>query len=154
MIDGPKDDAGWAMSKTPNGYVAGGKYDIAHNGGDIVYIKLDSNGNFLWARTLGSASLDEIEEILPAGQGYIMSGVTRITEPNGDFLIAKVGEDGFVGGEADPVQDLSPMLITAVNPVATSFSPIQTDVSSLINIISVSPTVETPDPQIHLIYKN
>jgi len=154
MIDGPKDDAGWTMNKTHDGYIAGGKYDIAQNGGDAVYIKLDSNGDFLWARTLGDARLDEIEEILPVDQGYIMSGVTRMAEPNGDFLIAKVNEDGFVGGETDPVQELSPMSITAVTPEVISFSPMQTDVSSLINIISVSPTVETPDLQINLIHRN
>ena len=154
MIDGPKDDAGWTMNKTPDGYIAGGKYDIAQNGGDAVYIKLDSNGGFLWARTLGDARLDEIEEILPADNGYIMAGVTRLAEPNGDFLIAKVSEDGFVGGETDPVQELLPMSITTVNPEVSSFSPVLTDVSSLINIISVSPTVETPDLQINVIYRN
>jgi len=154
MIDGPKDDAGWTMNKTSDGYIAGGKYDIAGNGGDVVYLKLDENGDFLWARTLGDERLDEIEEILPADNGYIMSGVTRLVETNGDFLIAKVGEDGFVGGDEDPVQELIPMSVTAVNPEVGSFSPIQTDVSSLINIISVSPNVETPDLQVSVIHRN
>ncbi|GEM_PF-1154916 len=154
MIDGPRDDAGWTMNKTPDGYIAGGKYDIAGNGGDIVYLKLDENGDFLWARTLGTARLDEIEEILPADNGYIMSGVTRLAEPNGDFLIAKVGTDGFVGGDTDPVQELIPASVTAVDPEVTPFSPVQTDVSSLINIIAVSPNVETPDLEINVIYRN
>ena len=83
-----------------------------------------------------------------------MAGVTRMAEPNGDFLIAKVGEDGFVGGDLDPVQELIPASITAVNPEVISFSPMQTDVSSLINIISVSPTVVTPDLQINVIHMN
>ena len=154
MIDGPKDDAGWTMNKTPDGFIAGGKYDMAQNGGDTVYIKLDDNGEFLWARTLGDERLDEIEEILPADQGYIMTGVTRMAEPNGDFLIAKVGVDGFVGGNADPVQELIPASITAVNPEVSSFLPIQADASSLINIISVSPDVETPDLQVNIIHSN
>jgi hypothetical protein len=154
MIDGPKDDAGWTMNKTPDGYIAGGKYDMAQNGGDTVYIKIDINGDFLWARTLGDERLDEIEEILPADNGYIMAGVTRLAEPNGDFLIAKVGEDGFVGGDLDPVQELIPASITTVNPEVDSFSPIQTDVLSLINIISVSPDIETPNLEINVIHRN
>jgi hypothetical protein len=154
MIDGPRDDAGWTMNKTPDGYIAGGKYDMAQNGGDTVYIKMDNNGDFAWARTLGDTRLDEIEEILPSDQGYIMSGVTRMVEPNGDFLIAKVNEDGFVGGDSDPIQELIPMSILPVNPKVDSFSPMQNDISSLINIISVSPAVETPDLRIDLIYRN
>ncbi len=154
MIDGPGDDAGWTMNKTSDGYIAGGKYDMAQDGGDTIYIKIDSNGDFLWARILGDERLDEIEEILPADHGYIMSGVTRLAELNGDFLIAKVNEDGFVGGESDPIQELMPASITAVNPEVNPFSPIQTDVYSLINIMSVSPTVETPDLRINIIHKN
>ena len=85
MIDGPGDDAGWTMNKAPDGYIAGGKYDMAQNGGDTVYIKIDINGDFLWAKTLGDERLDEIEEILPADNGYIMAGVTRMAEPNPSF---------------------------------------------------------------------
>ena len=154
LIDGPGDDAGWTMNKTPDGYIAGGKYDMEQDGGDTVYIKIDSNGEFLWARTLGDERLDEIEEILYADQGYIMAGVTRLAESNGDFLIAKVGEDGFVGGDADPVQGLIPASVRSVNPEVISFSPMVTDISSLINVISVSPDVETPDLQINVIHRN
>ncbi len=154
MIDGPKDDAGWTMNQTPDGYIAGGKYGMAQNGSDAAYIKLNSNGEFLWARIIGDKRLDEIEEILPVDQGYIMSGVTRIAEPNGDFLIAKVGEDGFVGGDLDPVQELTPASITAVNPEVISFTPMEVDISSLIKIISVSPNVDTPDLKINVIHRN
>jgi len=154
MIDGPKDDAGWTMNQTPDGYIAGGKYDMGQDGGDTVYIKIDDNGEFLWARTLGDERLDEIEEILPAGQGYIMSGVTRLAEPDGDFLIAKVGPDGFVGGDGDPVEELVPASVTSVDPEVNSFSPMETDISSVINIISLSPDIETPDLRISVIYEN
>ncbi|MFC2145422.1 hypothetical protein ACFLQQ_03740, partial [Actinomycetota bacterium] len=154
LVDGPGDDAGWTMNKTSDGYIAGGKYDMAQNGGDTVYIKINSNGEYLWARTLGDERLDEIEEIIPAGQGYIMAGVTRLAEPNGDFLIAKVGKDGFVGGDADPVQELMPASVRSVDPEVNSFSPMQTDVSSLINVLSVSPDVETPNLRIDVIHRN
>ena len=154
MIDGPKDDAGWTMNRTPDGYITGGKYDIAHNGGDAVFIKLDNNGDFLWARTIGDARLDEIEEILPAGNGFIMSGVTRIAESNGDFLIAKIGADGFIGGDSDPVKELIPLSITPVNPEVAAFLPIETDAISQIAIKSVSPNIETPDLQINYFYSN
>ena len=83
-----------------------------------------------------------------------MAGVTRLAEPNGDFLIAKVGEDGFVGGDADPVQELIPASVRSVDPEVNSFSPVVTDVSSLIKIMSVSPDVETPDLRIDIIHSN
>jgi hypothetical protein len=154
MIDGPQADAGWTMNRTPDGYIAGGKFGMGQDDGDVIYIKIDDSGEFSWARVLGNEKLDEIEEIIFADGGYVMAGVTRLAENNGDFLIAKVNEDGFVGGDGDPVEELTGMTVTEVNPTVSSFSPVVTDVSSKINILSVSPNMEEPELEVNLIHRN
>jgi hypothetical protein len=154
MIDGPQADAGWTMNKTPDGYIAGGKFGMGQDGGDVIYIKINDSGDFSWARVLGDEKLDEIEEIIFADGGYVMAGVTRLAENNGDFLVAKVNEDGFVGGDGDPVEELTGMTVTEVNPTVSSFSPVVTDVSSKINILSVSPNVEEPNLEVNIIHSN
>lgn len=63
----------------------------------MVFLKIDNNGELLWTRILGDKKLDEIEEIVYADGGYVMAGVTRLAERNGDFLIAKVNEYDFTG---------------------------------------------------------
>jgi hypothetical protein len=154
MIDGPQADAGWTMNRTPYGYIAGGKFGMGQDGGDVIFIRIDDSGRFSWARVLGDEKLDEIEEIIFADGGYVMAGVTRLAENNGDFLVAKVNEDGFVGGDSDPVEELTSMTVTEVNPAVSSFSPVVTDVSSKINILSVSPNVEEPNLEVNLIHSN
>ena len=154
MIDGPQDDAGWTMSRTSDGYIAGGKYGNGQNSGDVAIIKIEDDGKFSWARILGNEKLDEIEEIVQADGGYVMAGVTRLAESNGDFLVAKVNENGFVGGDDDPVRELTSMTVTTVNPVVSSFSPVFTDMSLIIKVLSVVPNVENPDVKVNLIHGN
>jgi len=77
-----------------------------------------------------------------------------LAEHNGGFLIAKVGQDGFVGGDADPIEELIPASVTTVNQEVSSFSPIETDISSVINVISLSPDIETPDLRLSIIHEN
>jgi len=153
MVDGPQDDAGWTMNRVSDGYVAGGKFGMGQDGGDVVFIKFDDDGRLLWARTLGGQKLDEIEEIIQTDSGYIMSGVTRLAEPNGDFLIARVGSNGFAG-EDDIIEELEGMTLTAINPVSASFSPVVTDMISDIHIQAVNPNVENPNAGVSLIYSN
>ena len=154
MVDGPGDDAGWTMNRVPDGYIAGGKFGMGPDGGDTIFIKIDDSGEFSWARTLGNEKLDEIEEIIYADGGYVMAGVTRLAEDNGDFLMAKVGLNGYVGGAGDPVEELTGMMVTEINPTVASFSPLVTDVESIINITSVNPNVEEPELGYIRIYSN
>jgi hypothetical protein len=142
------------MNQVPDGYIAGGKFDMGPDGGDTIYIKIDDSGEFSWARTLGNEKLDEIEEIIYADGGYVMAGVTRLAEDNGDFLVAKVNLDGYVGGAGDPVEELTGMTVTEINPTVSSFSPVVTDVENVINIVDVSPNVEEPEVGYNMIYSN
>ncbi len=153
MVDGPGEDVGWTMNETSDGFIAGGKLTIPEKGGDVLIVKFDRNGKFLWSRIFGGAGLDEIEEIKPVGNGYVMAGVTRLIDPAGDFLFAKINSDGFVGSDSDPVTPLDPRSILSISPVVSDFSPKVTEVSSLLSVVSVNPTVISPDLQVHVIGK-
>ena len=87
------------------------------------------------------------------GNGYVMAGVTRLIDPAGDFLFAKINSDGFVGSDSDPVTPLDPRSILSISPVVSDFSPKVTEVSSLLSVVSVNPTVISPDLQVHVIGK-
>ncbi|MBT7072511.1 MAG: hypothetical protein HN975_16655 [Anaerolineae bacterium] len=153
MIDGPQDDVGWTMNETENGFITGGKLTIPQHGGDVFFVKFDKEGKYLWARIFGEEGLDEIEEIKPTGGGYVMAGVTRIIDPAGDFLVAKVNRDGYVGGSADPIASLDPRSVVSITPQVLAFTPKVTDVSTMISVQSVAPTVTSPNIQINEVYR-
>jgi len=154
MIDGPAEDAGWTMNETDGGFIAGGKLSLSGHGGDVLIVKFDENGNYLWSRILGKTGLDEIEEIKPTNEGFVMSGVTRTVDPAGDFLVARVNTDGFVGGDNDPIFPLDPRIIVSITPYIEDFRPKVTDVSGMIEVVRVVPAVTSADIRITEIYRN
>jgi len=81
-----------------------------------------------------------------------MAGVTRMANQEGDFLIAKVDLNGFVGGDSDPITPLNVRSIKAITPTIIDFVPSVTDISSQISIVPITPTVTTPAIQIHIIH--
>ena len=153
MVDGPAEDVGWTMNETEDGFIAGGKLTLPGHGGDILVVKFDVQGNYLWSRILGDEKLDEIEEIKPIEGGYVMVGVTRLVDPEGDFLVAKVNPGGFVGGAGDPIQRLDPRSVVSISPQVEEFVPKVTDVSELMSIQDVTPTIFTPELEITVIYR-
>ncbi len=154
MVDGPQEDAGWTMNETRDGFVAGGKLTLPEKGGDIIFIKFSPDGQFAWARVFGEAGLDELEEIRPFEGGYVMAGVTRMIEPAGDFLVARVNSNGFIGGSADPISEIKLRPSEAITPEVAPFIPELTDVSDLIAIQSVKPTVTHPEVRIEFLATN
>jgi hypothetical protein len=82
-----------------------------------------------------------------------MAGVTRIIDPAGDFLVAKVNRDGYVGGSADPIASLDPRSVVSITPQVLAFTPKVTDVSTMISVQSVAPTVTSPNIQINEVYR-
>ena len=151
MADGPLEDAGWTMTETPDGFIAGGKLTLSDTGGDIVVIKFDKEGNHQWSRLFGRTGLDEIEEIQPAGSGYIMAGVTRMLDPAGDFLIAKVNSEGYIGGASDPIENFEFRDVVSVTPQIAPFAPQIWDGSGVIQILPVVPAVDIPVLEINYI---
>ena len=83
-----------------------------------------------------------------------MAGVIRMIDPAGDFLVAKVDLDGFVGGGADPITPLDPRSVVSITPQVLDFSPKVTDVSAMISVQAVTPTMISPDIELHEIYRN
>lgn len=154
MIDGPQEDAGWTMNETRDGFIGGGKLTLPEKGADIIFVKFDQHGQVVWSRIFGKEGLDEIEEIKPIEGGYMMAGVTRMVEPQGDFLLAWVDQDGFVGGDADPTLSIEPRSIVSITPEVAEFMPVVTDVSELITVEDIQPTVTHPDVQVHSISRN
>lgn len=154
MVDGPAEDAGWTMNPTSDGFIAGGKLTLPDKGGDVIFIKFDQTGQFVWSRIFGEANLDEIEEIKPVGDSYVMAGVTRMADRNGDFLLAKVDLDGYVGGSADPISEIELRSIVAITPEVSEFVPKVQDVSELIQVETINPTVTHPDVNVQVIAEN
>ena len=144
---------GWTMNETIDGFIAGGKLTLPEKGGDVLIVKFDPNGKHLWSRVFGGAGLDEIEEIKPVRNGYVMAGVTRLIDPAGDFLIAKVNIEGFIGSDSDPITSLEPRSIQSITPVISDFSPKVADVTSKLSIESVNPTVTSPNLGVQVIGK-
>jgi len=154
MVDGPGEDVGWTMTEIEDGFIAGGKLTFPDHGGDVLVVKFDKEGDYLWSRIFGEAGLDEIEEIKPTEGGYVMAGVTRMIDSAGDFLIAKVDLEGFVGGDADPIEHLDPRSVVSITPIVADFSPKVTDLSAMISVETVSPTVSSPDIELTVIHRN
>jgi hypothetical protein len=122
---------GITADATGNVYICGYFKDAINFGGtapltgagdrDIYLAKYDSNGNFLWVRSAGSAGRDEAKSVIcdPAGNIYITGmhsgtvtfGSTNLTAPNGyvNMFLVKYAPDGSViwaktaGGDYDDV---------------------------------------------------
>ena len=154
MLDGPGEDAGWTMNETGDGFIAGGKITLQPNGGNVLFMKFDPQGKLVWSRNFGAEGLDEIEEIKMSGEGFVMSGVTRMTDPAGDFLIARVNSDGFIGGNSDMITAFESRSVTSIAPKVTPFSPKVSDVTTLISVMEVVPTITNPNVQIHVLSRN
>ena len=147
VLGGEGDDAGWTMNETADGYIAGGvfKKGVEIDAGDILLTKLDRDGRLLWARTFNGygVGLDEIEEIKPIGDGYLLVGVVESRERKTDFFVGKVDKDGFIEGcpnfQTPSVSVVYPRLDSLpVSPTVTEISP---------TITPVSPEVVSPRPE-------
>lgn len=151
FVDGPQLDAGWTMNKAEDGFIGGGKYTIHGNGGDILLVKFDEGGAFSWAHTFGHSGLDEIEEVKQVGDSYVLAGVARMIEPNGDFIFAKINMDGYTGLNPELIEPVNSPTVKPLNPQISNFIPIITPAQSQINIVDVEPTVTHPNINIQLI---
>ncbi len=95
---GSKDDIAFCVKRTPDGgYIVGGKtnsYGAGNN--DFWLMKLDANGDSLWARTYGGSEHDEAYNLaLTSDGGYILTGYTKsFSISNEDIWIVKTDANG------------------------------------------------------------
>ena len=73
------------------GYILVGSTDSFGPGGgtDMLVVKIDSNGDQIWAKAFGSVNKDIALSITASGEGYILSGTT-----GSDVLVMKLNADG------------------------------------------------------------
>ncbi|MBI4646285.1 MAG: SprB repeat-containing protein [Bacteroidia bacterium] len=98
-------DCGFAACKTTDdSFVITGRYDYMGTDERLPIIKLSSNGELLWAKSLSYIShptaLDEGIGIQQTNDGgYIVTGFTQnFNEPNGNVLLIKTDQDGNSSG--------------------------------------------------------
>jgi hypothetical protein len=68
---GEEDDIGWAIKATPDGgYIVAGQTGNYNAGlGDALLLKLDSQGNLLWSKTLGGSLPDAAFDVCVTADG-------------------------------------------------------------------------------------
>lgn len=102
-------DFGWCVQKEPGGgCIAAGQYSYNYSNdlGDVWLLKIDSDGDTVWARTYGSnPGLDEAYCVQSTSDGgYIMAGSSETWSNGGkDLLIIKTDSAGVTTSIEEPV---------------------------------------------------
>ena len=137
-IGGTGEEQGYnVLLTTDGGYIINGLTDSFGAGSvDLLLVKFDSTGNFIWAKTAGGTNFDYswsgTKEL--SDGGFLMSGYSGSFGAGGaDFLLVKFDSEG---NTCSGTQSISPN-ITSPSPNITSPSP---------TVTSPSPTVTSPSP--------
>ncbi len=104
------DDKFTTVIAKPNGHILAGGYvhegtgDVTEHFGsaDFWLVEVDENGELLWQKSYGDASVDFLEEIIEAGDGnYLLLGNSTVSDPDGwpygfqdQYLVIKVEPNG------------------------------------------------------------
>jgi hypothetical protein len=98
-VGGIDNDLAYGVEQsTDGGYiVVGTTYSFGAGGSDVYLIKLDDNGDSLWAKTFGSASDDRGNDVALTGDGgYIITG-----ENGSDVYVIKTDADGNINWQSE-----------------------------------------------------
>jgi len=127
-------DGGYIISVFTNSY-GSGYYDT-------LISKLDSSGNFSWAKTIGGSGLDSAYSIQQTSDGgYIAVGQTDSYGVGGrDAFIAKLDSSGNISS-CSACQSALP-IVSSVSPSTSSPTPIVSSVS--LSTSSPTPSVSSP----------
>jgi len=113
-IGGSNYDWGSNIAAAPDGsiYVVGSTNSFSAENLDVFVAKLDSNGNLLWFKTIGTANDDWGSDIVVAPDGSVyVAGHTLSSSGDFDVLIAKFDQSGnlmwfrTIGGSDDDYSD-------------------------------------------------
>jgi len=102
LYGGVSNDGAYSISKTNDGalFVVGETESFGNGEEDICAMKIDTNGNIMWAKTYGGEGEDGSQYGQPtADGGFIISGYTEsFGAGDWDFYIIKTDENGDAGG--------------------------------------------------------
>ncbi len=94
---GAKDEVVRVLKETSDGkYLVGGFTHSFGKAGDIMVLKLDSDGNLEWQKRYGGGKFEEPSTILEVSDGYIFLEQSSSFSSTADGWIFKVDEDGNV----------------------------------------------------------
>lgn len=93
---GDFDEAGFCVCGTPDGaFVAAGSASGMRQNRDVYVVKFDGSGDLVWSSTLGGTGDDVARDIIPMGNGYLLTGSSSSGPLGGsDILILRLGSDG------------------------------------------------------------
>jgi uncharacterized delta-60 repeat protein len=96
-IGGSSDDGAYSIIQSSDGgYVVAGFTRSFGAGPDIYVVKLDSEGNVMWTKTIGGSSDDGAYSIIQSSDGgYVVAGFTR-SFGAGPAYVVKLDKDGNV----------------------------------------------------------
>ena len=109
-----------AKEDVDGGFICTG-YSNSYNGFgplDLVILKFDSLGTFLWKQTYGGAGIDIGYDLIPSvdGNGFIITGKT-FSSGTEEYYLLKLNENGLLSGIQEGVQ-VSGSLQLNPNPAA------------------------------------
>jgi hypothetical protein len=93
------DGANSIIQSSDGGYVVAGLTRSFGAGNEDIYVvKLDSEGNVQWTKTIGGSAWDEAHSIIQSSDGgYVVAGLTRSFGAGGaDFYVVKLDSEGNV----------------------------------------------------------
>ncbi|MGZ4116284.1 MAG: T9SS type A sorting domain-containing protein, partial [Bacteroidia bacterium] len=106
------------------GFICTG-YSNSYNGGsplDLVILKTDAAGNFLWKQTYGGPGIDIGYEIIKSvdDNGFIITGKTFTTDD--EYYLLKLDTNGIVSGIQDRQTNLKSLSDAFPNPCTNQVS--------------------------------
>lgn len=90
------DDANSIRLLSDGGFILGGQSNNGSNGFDQYLVRINSLGDTLWTRRMGSISTDNIESILVLSDGFLLAGGTNSATTGDDGYLVKTDTGGVV----------------------------------------------------------
>ncbi|RLF08229.1 MAG: hypothetical protein DRJ60_00880 [Thermoprotei archaeon] len=145
-IGGTNSDYGRSIQQASDGgyVITGSTYSYGAGNSDVFVVKLDSSGNFSWAKTIGGADYECSYSIQQTSDGsYVITGFTDSYGAGGfDVFVVKLDSSGNISG-CSSVSSTSPS-VSSPSPSVSSVA--LTASSQSLSASSTSPTATSPTP--------
>ena len=148
-LDNSSGEYGLGFYKIPDGYLLVGTHHHSEFGENILVVRLDLQGEVVWARSIGGPGLERANYGAVIGDHFYVYGST-MDENEVDALLAKLPIDGSVNGfGCDWVFPLSGRSVSIADPIEnlvnlSTYSP--NNAMLLIDQESQEAPVPLPDP--------